>query len=128
VLRRRAVLFLVSDFFGFRGSRELVRCARRHDVVAVRMLSPELFPIEAGMMRLRDPETGVVTLVDWQNARVRAAYGQRIAAWREFTAGELDRAGVDLMDVPVPQQPDKDAVARPILQFFRMRERRSMKR
>ena len=80
------------------------------------------------MVRLRDPETGVVQLVDWQSARVREAYGRRVAAWREFTAAQIDRAGADLMDVPVPVRPDKEAVARPILEFFRMREERGMKR
>lgn len=128
VTRRRSVLFVLSDFFGFRGSKELSRCARRHDVVAVRMLSPELFPPETGMVRLRDPETGAVTLVDWQSARVREAYAQRVAAWRDFTAAELERCGADLMDVPVPVRFDKDAVARPILEFFRMRQERGMKR
>jgi hypothetical protein len=32
------------------------------------------------------------------------------------------------MDVRVPRVPDKDAVARPILEFFRMRELRGAKR
>lgn len=128
VLRRHAVLFLVSDFFGFRGSRELLHCARRHDVVAVRILSPELYPPEAGLMRVRDPETARSMVVDWRDPRVRSAYVQRTAQWREAVSDEFERAGIDCMDVPVPQRQDKDAVARPILRFFRMREQRGMKR
>ena len=32
------------------------------------------------------------------------------------------------MDVPVPREYDRDAVARPILAFFQMREQREKKR
>ncbi len=127
-LRRRAVLFLVSDFLGPPIGRPLLRCAARHDLVAVRVLSPELFPPARGVVRLRDPASGREHVVDWGNARVRAAYLERVAAWRQRLDDELARAGVDCMDVAVPMAPDKEAVARPILKFFRMRERRGAKR
>jgi len=128
VLRRRAVLFVVSDFLGPPLGRALLRCASRHDVVAVRILSPELFPPDRGLCRLVDPESGAATLVDWNSERVRAAWLERVAAWRRRVDDELQRADVDCMDVPVPLVPDREAVARPILRFFRMREQRGAKR
>ncbi|MCC6671836.1 MAG: DUF58 domain-containing protein [Planctomycetes bacterium] len=128
VVRRRAVIFLVSDFLVPSCGDGLAQCARRHDLIAVRLLTPELAPPAAGLMRVRDPETGTETLVDWSSARVRAAYAARVARWRARHAGELRRANVDLMDVPVPRVSDKDAVARPILGFFKMREARGAKR
>ena len=131
VLRRRAILFLVSDFLGGPDAafgRALPLCARRHDVIAVRLLAPELLPPTAGLMRLRDPESGREQVVDWRSARTRAAYAARVAGWRKATEDQLRRAKVDLMDVPVPRVHDKDVVARPILKFFRMREQRGAKR
>jgi len=129
-VRRHAVLFLVSDFLQPGWKRALTLCANRHDVIAVRMLMPELEPpeVQAGLARLRDPETGHETVVDWSNPTVREAYIQRVAEARLETERTLRRAGVDLMDVLVPRVPDKDAVARPILEFFRMREERGAKR
>jgi hypothetical protein len=79
-------------------------------------------------MRLRDPETGQSTVVDWRSERVRAAWLQRVQQWRRRVDDELARADVDVMDVPVPLVADKEAVARPILRFFRMREQRGAKR
>src|SRR5262245_1050284 len=111
-LRRRAVLFLVSDFLGPPLGKALLRCAQRHDLVAVRILSPELFPPAAGLMRLRDPETGLSTVVDWRCERVRAAWLQRVQQWRRRVDDEFARADVDVMDVPVPMVADKEAVAR----------------
>ncbi len=129
VARRRAIVFLVSDFLGEGGwQHALSLCARRHDVIAVRLLVPELAPQGAGLVRVRDPESGTETLVDWSSSRVREAYAKRVADWRTRTADDLRRANVDLMDVPVPRDPGKDAVARPILRFFRMREERGAKR
>ena len=94
------------------------------------MCTPELeLPDErSGLVRLRDPETGREHTVDWKSATVRQAYAEKVAGARLETERALRRAGVDLMDVSVPREPDRDAVARPILEFFRMREERGAKR
>jgi uncharacterized protein (DUF58 family) len=128
VLRRHAVLFLVSDFLADRWQHPLSLCARRHDVVAVRLLAPELAPPDAGLMRVLDPESGRETVIDWRSRRVRAAYAERVAAARKRTEEDLLRAGVDRMDVPMTRERDLNSIARPILRFFRMREQRGMKR
>ena len=127
-VRRRAVVFFVSDFLTQGWQRPLARCARRHDVIAVRLLGPEQEPGRAGLLRLRDPETGASRVVDTGSARVRAAWAERVATWRTQTEQDLRRARVDLLDVPVPREASPDAVAGPILGFFRMREVRGMKR
>jgi len=132
-VRRHAIVFVVSDFLSRGWARAATTCARRHDVVAVRLLTPELdlaalLPAGSGLLRLRDPESGRAQLVDLGDARARAAWAERVAAWRRRVEADLARARVDRMDVPVPRRPAKDAVARPILDFFRMREERSLKR
>jgi uncharacterized protein (DUF58 family) len=126
--RRRAIVFLVSDFLAEGWEHALSLCARRHDVVAVRLLASELVPPAAGLLRGRDPETGASRVIDTGNARVRAAWEARVAAWRTRTEQALGRARVDRMDVPVPRVPGRDHVAGPILRFFRMRELRGLKR
>jgi uncharacterized protein (DUF58 family) len=128
VVRRRAVLFLLSDFLTPGWDEALNLCARRHDVIAVRLLVPELAAPDAGLMRVRDPESGRESVVDWKSPRVRAAYAARVARWRDDVATGLRRLGVDLMDVPVPRLPQQSAIARPILRLFRMRELRGAKR
>jgi uncharacterized protein (DUF58 family) len=128
VLRRRSILFVVSDFLTAGWSKALGLCARRHDVIAVRLLPPELTPPARGLTRLRDPETGRVSVVDWSDPRTRDVYRERGERWRAEVAEKLRRASVDLMDVPVPRTQDRDAVARPIMKFFRMRELRGAKR
>jgi uncharacterized protein (DUF58 family) len=127
-VRRRAIVFVLSDFLsdGWEGAISL--CARRHDVVAVRLTSPEVMPPAAGLMRVRDPESGRESVVDWSVPAVRAAYARRAAAGRARTETELRRAKVDLLEVPIPREHDRNAVAGPIVRFFRMREQRGAKR
>jgi len=128
---RRAVVFLVSDFLGLHAAaweRPLRACARRHDVVAVRLLAPELALPDVGLVRVEDPETGAVTTVDTSSPRVRDALDARVAAWRTSVDATLDRAKVDRLDVPVPRERDRDRIVEPLLTFFRMRELRGAHR
>ncbi len=127
-VRRRSVVFLLSDFAEGVPEEALARCARRHDLVAVRLLPPELAPPAAGLLRLRDPETGRAFVADAANPAVRAAWRERAEAWRERTGRQLRKAGADLMDVPLGMDAVRDPVAEPILRFFRMRESRGAKR
>ena len=120
IQRRRAVVFVVSDFLAPVPDRQLRLLSRRHDVIAVRIRDPhsEALP-KAGLLEMRDPETGATVVVDTQSARVRAALQERVRQDRAALEESCRRAGVDLLDVPT-----RGSVADPIVRFFRMRERR----
>ncbi len=127
VVRRRAIVFLVSDFLTDRlYDRVLSSAARRHDVIAARLLASELCvgegrPVRArGLVRVRDLESGLERLLDFSSPAVRDAWLRSVLEWRERTRDDLRRLRVDLMDVPV-----EEPVVEPILQFFRRRELRA---
>jgi uncharacterized protein (DUF58 family) len=127
-VRRHAVLFVLSDFLSGGWESEIAATARRHDVVAVRLGLPELEHPPRGLVEAEDPESGAAVLVDLASRRVRTAWDARVAGWRARTERALVRAGVDRMDVPIPADRRPEAIARPILRFFRMRELRGAKR
>lgn len=124
IQRRRAVVFVISDFFGRPPERQLRLLGRRHDVIAVRIRDPhsETLP-RTGLLHLADPETGRRVWVDTGSARVRRALAARVRAERDQFDECCRRAGVDLFDVPT-----HGSVADPIVRFFRMRERRGGRR
>lgn len=131
--RRRAVVFVVSDFLADGWEDALGVLARRHDVVAVRIAVAEMDASEfaaarAGLVRVRDPETGREMLTDFADAATRTEFARRTAAWREHCDAAFRRARVDVMDVAVPREADPNAIAGPILRLFRMRARRGAKR
>jgi uncharacterized protein (DUF58 family) len=127
-LSRRSVVFLVSDFLSPLQTDALARCARRHDVTAVRLLPPELSPPKSGRVRLSDPESGAIRVVDFGDRRFREAYAARVDAHLRASAEAIRRARAEIVDVPVGRALVRDAVVRPLLRYFRMRELRSEKR
>jgi uncharacterized protein (DUF58 family) len=88
VLRRRAVLFLISDWFADPFERPLNLLARRHELVAIEVEDPleESIP-ERGLIHVRDLETGRTRLVDLRVSGARREWrtlkGRRQRALKE---------------------------------------------
>lgn len=119
VLRRRAIIILVSDFLDDGYAKKLRTLSQKHDVVAVRLLDPREEALPAiGLVTLADAETGRPVLVDTSSKAARAAFAQR-AADREATVRDtLRSARVDTITV----RTDEDYVD-PLVAFFRRRNR-----
>ena len=121
-LRRHTLLFLISDFHGGlpQGSDTLVRVARKHEVVAVRISDPfeERLPA-AGRIALRDLETGASVEVDTRSQRVREAWATRAQERRERVERDLVRAQIELVDLTTAA-----SIADPVVRFFNRRRPR----
>jgi len=122
VIRRRASIFLVSDFITQPDwHASLSQLARRHEVVAVRLrdrLEQEIPNI--GLLLMQDAETGEQLLVDGNDAGFRARFAH-IAAERENLLRQgLTRAGVDCLELTTDEPLDQA-----ILRFTQLRKRAS---
>lgn len=75
VQKRRAVVFLVSDFMADGYADQLRVAARRHDVICCVVSDPveQRLP-GAGLVEVEDPETGHTLLLDAGSAAVRSAF------------------------------------------------------
>ena len=100
VRRKRAFVFLVSDFLVADVGSALRTCAARHDVVAVSAFDPreESLP-NCGLIEFEDPEAGWHALVDTADARVRAEFELTALRRREHLAKELRSSGIDHLRV-----------------------------
>ena len=127
-VRRRAVLFVLSDFLTPGYEHALALAGRRHDVVAVRLLPRELVDPPRRLLRAVAPAASGTAaqeqLCDFADEGFRRAWFDRVAAWRARHDDVIGRAGVDGVDVEVPQAKDIQALAAPLLRFFRRREAR----
>jgi uncharacterized protein (DUF58 family) len=121
VLRRRSLVFLVSDFLSTDGpgdwTEELTRLGRRHDVIAVRTIDPfeEELP-DAGLLALRGISDGGVLEIDTHTRAVREAWEAAATQRREAVHGAFAQARVDRFDLRVEQD-----LAGPLVEFFRRR-------
>ncbi len=120
VLRRRVIVFFLSDFLDEHFERSFKRAGRRHDLVAVRITDPREEELPAvGLLELEDAETGTRLLLDTSSREVREAFAANARARRD-TIQQLTRsAGTDLIEVSTDGG-HLDALIR----FFRLRERR----
>ncbi len=128
VPRKHTVVFFISDFLGFQDGKELSLCGLRHDVVAIRLILPEMDGLDSGLTRLLDPEDGKVDLVDWSSPKFRDAFRFKVEQEKARFKQMALNSGVDLVDVPVPRSVDPESLIRPLVRFFRMRENRGAKR
>lgn len=120
VHRKRAIVFLFSDFLAGGSDDSFRRAARRHDLIAVRTSDPlERSWPDAGLVQLEDAETGRQVLVDAGDRRFRERFAARVAARRGAFTKLARSAGVDLIDVSTDGR-HFDALHR----FFRQRDRR----
>jgi uncharacterized protein (DUF58 family) len=100
-IRRRSMIFLVSDFISVAGwTKPLAQLAHRHEIVAVRVLEPfeRQFP-DVGMVTLRDAETGEELFVDSHDAMFKKAFAAAVAARERELRGAFADAGVDVLEL-----------------------------
>jgi uncharacterized protein (DUF58 family) len=102
VRRKRAFVFVISDFLVDGISRALRTCAARHDVVAVSVFDPreESLP-DCGLIEFEDPESGWHALLDSSDAHVRDAFEAAARQRRESLAREFRSANIDHLRVEV---------------------------
>ena len=120
IIRRRAVVFVVSDFVSKPFEKALGVAGRRHDVVALRVRDrreSELPPV--GLVELEDAETGERLVVDTSNRDFRAAFASREEEARRGQDRTFRRSKVDVVDLS-PGRP----YLRPLMRFFEERGRR----
>lgn len=76
-LKRKSLVFMLSDFMDHDFSKKLGAMAKQHETITMRIYDPveEELPI-VGKVNLTDPETGWQTMVNTNNANVRMGYSK----------------------------------------------------
>lgn len=101
VQKRRAVVFLVSDFLARGDCEKLLRStARHHDVVCVPVSDPAEGELpDVGLVELEDPETGRLVLVDTSSRKVRNAFREKACAEREELEKFFRRNAIETLPI-----------------------------
>jgi uncharacterized protein (DUF58 family) len=119
MLRRRAVLFVVSDFLTSGYQTPMGRLARRHDLIAIQLTDQRERELpEVGLVTLWDPETGASRCVDTGDVRLREYFRRRGEEFDQLLERTLREQGSDLLRLETGRP-----YAEPLLAFFRRRER-----
>lgn len=95
-LKRKALVFMISDFHADALDKPLGKLARKHETVALRVNDPleERLP-KAGRVVLIDPETGHETMINTSNSNLRMAYEKLMKRQSEGAAAVFKKHGID---------------------------------
>ena len=122
VVKRRSIIFLISDFLvepeSFHSS--LAATNRRHDIIALDLHDPMEHQIpDVGLMVLEDAETGELEWVDTSNKAWKEAFEARVLDLEQQKRRLLSSLAIDHIQIST----DKDYVVE-LNEFFARRSRR----
>ncbi len=120
IIKRRCVVFLVSDFLSTGYEKRLSVANKRHDVVAIKIVDPREMQLpNVGFIELEDTETGEQILIDTKDSRVRKSFQDY--AMTEQTNLDMTFRSIDLDSIQIAT--DRSYVE-PLMAFFRGRAKR----
>ena len=120
VIKRRAIVFVLSDFVAPDFSNPLSVAANKFDLVAIRIGDErERDPGRAGLIRLWDQERGVEKLIDLGRRSSRERFEKLLADRDRELDSMFKRYSVDSIDIDTAMD-----YALPLSRFFRARAKR----
>ncbi|MGA2624682.1 MAG: DUF58 domain-containing protein [Bacteroidota bacterium] len=119
-IKKRSIVFVISDFLSDGYDDALKIAAKKHDLIGVQLYDPreaELSP--SGLMRVLDAESREAIWVDTSDRMVRDGYSRWWKQQQEARQKLFRRTGVDAIHIRIDQ-----SYIQPLVSFFRLREKR----
>jgi uncharacterized protein (DUF58 family) len=120
VVRRKSVVFMISDFMseGFFKPMQIVN--NKHDVIAIKISDPRESTFDNfGLIELEDTETGEVFLIDTGSKEFRNQFAAKAKEDNSQLKRSFQLINLDYINI----QTDQSYIV-PLISFFKMRERR----
>jgi uncharacterized protein (DUF58 family) len=120
VIKRKSVVFLVSDFMSEDFYKPLQIANRKHDMIAVKITDPRESSFDnVGLLELEDAETGEIYVIDTASRDFRREFSARADEDLQALRRNFRLINLDFITV----QTDQSYIV-PLINFFKMRERR----
>lgn len=100
ILKRRSIVFVLSDFFDTGFEQPLAALAKQHDVTGVVVRDPADFSLpDAGLVTVQDPESGEEILLNCSSKSFRDRYQQLAHAAQQELRTVLRRNRVGILEL-----------------------------
>jgi len=121
IIKRRSILFLISDFIGAKDFEKPLKFMKmHHDVILINMTDCREVEIpDVGYIYLEDEESGEQMLVNTSDESFRNYYVKEINKLNSDLEAKMKRLSIDM----VPVNTGKPFYV-PLINFFKIRERR----
>jgi len=121
--KRKALVFLISDFYDRNFDKLLKVTSKRHDLVCVKISDPKEQKLPAkGIFTLEDAETGSVVDVDLSSYNVRNEYYKNLKEHNDYLNDIFKTSKSDVIDIST----DKPYIFE-LIKFFKNRETKVLK-
>ncbi|WP_320814285.1 DUF58 domain-containing protein [Flavobacterium sp.] len=104
IMKKKAIVFLISDFMVNDYEKTLKIAARKHDLTGIRVYDnrEESIP-NLGIVNMLDAESGETMLVDTSSRSVRAAYAKEYAEDVKHFADVFSKSGAGVLSLRVDE-------------------------
>jgi uncharacterized protein (DUF58 family) len=118
--KRHSIVFLISDCIDEDFEKPLRLAAKKHDLTVIRLSDPAETELpDAGLVSLRDPETGEKIIINSSKKQVRQKWMEYIFSEKRKLKDLLNKAGIDFVELLT----NKDVVE-PLMKLFEVKGRR----
>ncbi len=119
ILKKRAAIFVISDFIDEDFDSSLRLLGRKHDVTALVVQDQsEVNLLQMGVIELQDAETGEIATVDTGSASFRTTFSAEMKRRKEIRDRLLRKAQVAKVEIP-----SNGNYVDPLIHFFKSRHR-----
>ena len=102
VIKRKCIVFLISDFFVADFTKSIRAIAGRHDVIGAQIIDQSEYSMpDLGILNIKDPETGAIRLYDTSSANNRTTLKEFFKNHRESTKSNFRKSGASYLEVPI---------------------------
>lgn len=120
VIKRKAIVFLVSDFIGSDYEQALRIAKQKHDLIPITITDPrEMALPNIGFLELEDAETGELMLIDTSDPTIREMFASETSEEKERLDRMFRSLSIDAIRVMTNQ-----SYIDPIVNFFKKRASR----
>jgi len=119
-IKKKAIVFLLSDFMD-KGYEKIIRIiGKKHDLIAVRLRDEREFLIpEGGLLKLKDNETGEIRYLDSSNPGLKEYLRKKLQAIDTDQKRLFVSSRIDSIDINTGH-----SYIKPLVDFFKLREKR----
>ncbi len=117
VMKKKAIVFVLSDFMADDYERTLKITGNKHDVTGIRIYDPreEAIP-NLGMVQMEDVESGQLLLVNTQSKKLRRAYEEYHRERVIYFRDSFTKSGCGILDCRVDE-----SYVKKLLSYFKRR-------
>jgi uncharacterized protein (DUF58 family) len=120
IIKKRSIVFILSDFIADNFLDPMKISSKKHDTVAVQIYDrrEETLP-DVGIVHARDAESGKMLWIDSSNRQIRDNYSARWNERQALLRDSFNRSGVDVIKIRTDE-----SYVMPLMNFFKQRGKR----